>query len=218
MFNKSAPQLGLTWTRIKSLFAVADSSLNCNAQLIKNVGAPIDDTDADTKGARNTALDLARSSGMRLTDWALFASSNTRIGTNLTYGQSLLCLLGCTSTGARAYHVASGTETLLFKLYDANAGTLLASKTASVSATGVVTVTWTTPQTLTAGKFYRVAVFNQTNAVHISTSMPAGYPSITNAIPINAFLVHINCVSSAGDVNPTNTPGGTYPVDLDVAT
>ena len=178
------------------------------------VADPDVDSDIDTKGARNTAIGAARWGGVRFTDWAAYATSVSRIGVGNTFGHVILCTNDFTSTGARAYIVASGSETWKFKLYDANAGTLLQSANVTTSTTGLISVTWS--QALTAGKTYRVSLFNTTNSVYVSASMGTSYPTwgSGDGTHINQWQMRTASCTGTGDVNPTTNGGVTFLIDL----
>ena len=178
------------------------------------VADPSVDSDIDTKGARNTAIGAARWGGVRFTDWAAYATSITRIGVGNTFGHVILCTNDFTSTGARAYIVASGSETWKFKLYDANAGTLLQSANVTTSSTGLISVSWS--QALTAGKTYRVSLFNTTNSVYVSASMGTSYPTwgSGDGTHINQWQMRTASCTGTGDVNPTTNGGVTFLIDL----
>lgn len=178
------------------------------------VADPSVDSDIDTKGARNTAIEAARWGGIRFTDWAAYATSITRIGVGNTFGHVILCTNDFTSTGARAYIVASGSETWKFKLYDANTGTLLQSANVTTSSTGLISVTWS--QALAAGKTYRVSLFNTTNSVYISASMGTSYPAwgSGDGVHVNQWQLRVASCTGSGDVNPTTNGGVTFLIDL----
>lgn len=149
----------------------------------------------------------AATSGMRFTDWAASsgATSNTRTASNSTAGQTFLCDVACSCTGAVFYWKSSGSETVKVKLYATLSGTLLASANVAVSSDGVKTATWDAVA-LTPGELYTICYFNTTNSVYITTVMNANYPSmgIGTAVRLNAHLTRTRSCIGTGDINPNN--------------
>lgn len=87
--------------------------------------------------------------------------SSARSAGNYTVGAQLRFTSNQTITGAEVYWIASGTEELLVELWSAG-GAVLASGTANVSATGIATISFSSPYTVTAYTLYTLSVRNNT--------------------------------------------------------
>jgi len=110
---------------------------------------PSADDDVDTMGARNAALEYLPPSRFCATRATRNAGSYTT-GISFVAGRSMSCI------GAEAYWVSLGSpETITITLRD-SAGTQLAQGTVVASSTGIHTVTWSSPVTLTVGLLYKV--------------------------------------------------------------
>jgi hypothetical protein len=152
------------------------------------------------------------------TTWGTIAGTTlARIGSGLTTGQRLVLAESKVSIGAQCYHMASGTETLRFRLRALASGTIWATKEVAVSATGIVSIDWDTEYEIPDNTPFTVSVYNVTNAVYTNFSaspMFNGSAPSFSTFNLGAGITRLFGVNGVGDVAPTTTASNTYPVDL----
>lgn len=174
---------------------------------------PAASDDVATKGYADTAIESAT------TDLATLAVTNgrtmSRNAAGNTYGNCVMARKNCTATAIRFAHSSLGAaETIKVSLWDAQTGLRMTSENVSVSSSGTVEVTLTSPQALTVGKVYKVTAFNSTNSVNVTLN-PGFFDNLTVSTVFLASpcLMRTTGVNVAGDNNPT-TLSGLFPVHL----
>jgi hypothetical protein len=153
------------------------------------------------------------SSYIKLANWAATGTTG-RVASGWSVGQRFTLTEAKTSTGAQCYHVASGTETLRFRLREFVGGVVLATKDVAVSATGIVAIDWDTPVALSPNIAYTITVFNTSANSYTNftahASLVLGWLAQT---VMGGGFVRLHNSYGVGDTVPTNNITGQYPVD-----
>jgi hypothetical protein len=150
-----------------------------------------------------------------LASFVVATNGDLTVGMDFCTGAS-----GKTCTGARFYFPEAGSRTVKVCLWNTD-GTLIASKSGSVSGAGAKTITFDAAQALAAGRKYRISIYETSGTKYYEVTSTENFVLYYAAISHRAYVSGTtiygkNSFWVAGDAHPTND-SGTYPVEPVVA-